>query len=119
MSLLTRFSQRIGDSDWMNTPEEYLGPNYQAVIDWWTYLDYLSNNDQPTYNKIETLDHVINTRSISQTLSSYIIYPHSYDCVHVIMDRHNLRMITYELIAMHKLSEINYDFPYIKLLEKL
>ena len=98
----------------MNNPEVYLGPNYQAVIDWWTYYDHLNNTD---YRKYRTI-YPINTDCVSEHLSRKIISYPIVDCIRGITDNFNLRFITYELIAMHELLDRNYEFPYIKLVEK-
>mgnify|MGYP006269436403 CR=1 FL=1 len=116
MSLLTRFGESLNDSDWMNNPEHYLGPNYQAVIDWWTYYDHLNYGKR---NYIQTVIQTVSTNCIIEWLY-YEIIPHRIaNCMRGIMDNHNLRFISYELIAMHELLERNYEFPYIKLLEQL
>jgi hypothetical protein len=37
-----KFSKRLKEPDALTNPGKYLGPNFQAVLDFWFYLDTLS-----------------------------------------------------------------------------
>jgi hypothetical protein len=38
-----RFSERLNQPDVLTNPEKYLGPNYQDILNFWIYLDTLSD----------------------------------------------------------------------------
>jgi hypothetical protein len=40
------FSQRLNQSDALTDPEKYLGPNWEDVLNFWIYLDTLSNKEK-------------------------------------------------------------------------
>lgn len=37
-----RFSQKVNTPDALTEPQDFLGPNYRTVLNFWTYLDKLS-----------------------------------------------------------------------------
>jgi hypothetical protein len=41
-----RFSERLNQPDALTNPEKYLGPNYQDVLNFWIYLDSLSDQER-------------------------------------------------------------------------
>jgi hypothetical protein len=41
-----RFSERLEQPDALKNPEKYLGPNYQDVLNFWIYLDTLSDEEK-------------------------------------------------------------------------
>jgi hypothetical protein len=40
------FSQRLNQPEALTNPEKYLGPNYQDVLNFWIYLDTLSEQER-------------------------------------------------------------------------
>jgi hypothetical protein len=40
------FSERLNQPDALTNPEKYLGPNYQDVLNFWIYLETLSNKEK-------------------------------------------------------------------------
>jgi hypothetical protein len=40
------FSERLNNPDVLTNPEKYLGPNYQDVLNFWIYLDTLSDEEK-------------------------------------------------------------------------
>jgi hypothetical protein len=40
------FSERLNNPDVLKNPEKYLGPNYQDVLNFWIYLDSLSDQEK-------------------------------------------------------------------------
>ncbi len=44
------FSDRLNNLDVLTNPEKYLGPNYQDVLNFWIYLDTLSNEEKGEMN---------------------------------------------------------------------
>ena len=43
-----RFSERLQDPRVLSNPEEFLGPNYEAVLNFWLILDELSRDQWRT-----------------------------------------------------------------------
>ena len=41
-----RFSERLEQPDALTNPEKYLGPNYQDVLDFWFYIEGLSDEER-------------------------------------------------------------------------
>jgi hypothetical protein len=41
-----RFSERLKNPDVLKNPEKYLGPNYQDILNFWIYLDNLSEQER-------------------------------------------------------------------------
>jgi hypothetical protein len=41
-----RFSERLKQPDALTNPEKYLGPNYKDVLNFWIYVDGLSDQDK-------------------------------------------------------------------------
>jgi hypothetical protein len=40
------FSQRLNQPDALTDPEKYLGPNWKDVLNFWIYLDSLSEHER-------------------------------------------------------------------------
>jgi hypothetical protein len=47
-----RFSERLKNPDALTNPEKYLGPNYQDVLNFWIYLDSLSDEEKGEMNDL-------------------------------------------------------------------
>jgi hypothetical protein len=41
-----RFSERLEQPDALKNPEKYLGPNWEDVLNFWIYLDTLSDEEK-------------------------------------------------------------------------
>jgi hypothetical protein len=41
-----KFSERLNQPDVLTDPEKYLGPNYQDVLNFWIYLEGLSDKEK-------------------------------------------------------------------------
>jgi hypothetical protein len=41
-----RFSELLNQPDALTNPEKYLGPNYQDVLNFWIYVDTLSDEEK-------------------------------------------------------------------------
>jgi hypothetical protein len=41
-----RFSERLNQPDALTNPEKYLGPNWEDVLNFWIYLDTLSEQER-------------------------------------------------------------------------
>jgi hypothetical protein len=41
-----RFSERLEQPDVLTNPEKYLGPNWEDVLNFWIYLDTLSDQER-------------------------------------------------------------------------
>jgi hypothetical protein len=46
------FSERLEQPEALTNPEKYLGPNYQDVLNFWIYLDTLSNEEKGEMNDL-------------------------------------------------------------------
>jgi hypothetical protein len=96
----------------LKSPEDYLGPNWEDVINFWLYLDTLNQGE---INKIDNLycDLEYNTRNSAKNVAMNAAYDvvgeevkyAVWQSVYYITFCDVFRRATYELIAQHKLLE--------------
>jgi hypothetical protein len=54
------FSDRLNNLDVLKNPAKYLGPNYQDVLNFWIYLDTLSDEEREEMNDCYlALDNIV------------------------------------------------------------
>jgi hypothetical protein len=116
----------VPKQDVLNYPEKYLGPNWEAVINFWLYLDTLTkdqlkvvgsrylnlSDEQSDIAGIEVWDAAKDT-TIYFFDSANVTY-----CAYcnVSYNAHVLKRVTYELIGLDKLLDKGYKplfFPLI------
>jgi hypothetical protein len=103
------FSYHLDDPKALTNPEDFLGPNWQDVINFWLYVDGLSEDEKYKMDKCHWASDVDVRRSAlrdacsasEEVVGQYVTYPvlNSWD-VHVA-----LAYATLELLAHHKLLE--------------
>jgi hypothetical protein len=120
-----RFSKRLEQPDALKNPEKYLGLNYQDVLNFWIYLDTLSDKEKEEmaqsywaldYNERESAidaasdaaDEVVGLRF------RYAAWRAAYD----VTEKGVFGFATYELIAHHKLIEQNQTPTFLPLCVK-
>jgi hypothetical protein len=54
------FSERLNQPDVLTNPEKYLGPNWEDVLNFWIYLDTLSDEEKKKmYDRYQTLEYTV------------------------------------------------------------
>jgi len=84
-------------------PEQFLGPNYETVLNYWKWIDKFSSEDFrkrcPRYVSFN-----ISLRELARSITSYQAEAWASTCdAHDIS--YNYGWVTVELIAMHKILE--------------
>jgi hypothetical protein len=106
----------------LSNPESYLGPNYAAVINFWTFHDSL------THDQFETVSHrwikILNNsvglkcKTFLNEIQSLILDIDENFIIHFLYKSE--RRASEELIVMHKLLEDgDYEMPFVKLYDNL
>ena len=105
-----KYIRNINEQDVLDHPENYHGPNYKEVLNYWFYLDSLSKEQRNVYwNRKNSLDiETLNkARSIAIELAKEVI---------------DSRIVKYigigelELIAAHLFIERGIPFTYLPLI---
>lgn len=120
-AILKRF-RKHSPREFMKNPESYLGPNYAAVINFWTFYDSLN---EVQFRKLNLRWGTSIIPSVGTICKAFL------NDIGSLFLNQELRYISYftyvselgateELIIMHKLLEKgNCEFPYIKLYDNL
>jgi hypothetical protein len=108
-SYFNRF-YNINEQDVLDHPENYLGPNYKELLNYWFYRDSLSIDKLVVYwNLIWSLDYETLTKadSTAEELAKEVIDPRFVEY---------LSNITRELIAAHLYIERGIPFTILPLI---
>jgi hypothetical protein len=109
-----RFSERLYQPDALTDPEKYLGPNWKDVLNFWIYVDTLSDEDKKEIDdRYWALDDDVRYCDIDAARNAatevigrgfrYAAWCAAYD----VTGWGVFGYATYELIAHHKLLEQN------------
>jgi hypothetical protein len=116
------FTRRLNKQDILNHPEQYLGPNWEAVINFWLYLETLSK-DQLKVVKERYLDlsqeernvaygRVSNAARATTKYDKYAGYA-AYAAIRGVYSScfvyNAAGDVTYELIGLEKLLELGHN----------
>jgi hypothetical protein len=112
-----RFSYRLKEPRALTNPEDFLGPNWEDVINFWFYIDTLSEEEKRNINKsYGSLDHIVRSPSYvaahdaAKEVVGKRVKIVSYNCASKQFDEILLYWpvigyATWELIGSHKLLE--------------
>jgi hypothetical protein len=109
---LNRF-YNINKQDVLDNLENYLGPNYKEVLNFWLYWDSLSDEKWNVYwDRVDSLDDetLTKARSIAIELVKEVIDPRFVDYLYP---------IEWELIAAHLYIERGIPFTFLPLIFNL
>jgi hypothetical protein len=106
----------------MENPEPYLGPNYAAVINFWTFHDSLRPSQYQKVSsrwvKIMDKDVRLECKTFLDEIESLILDENGR--FNLYWSYNSEQNATEELIVMHKLLESgNYGMPFVKLYDGL
>ncbi len=115
-----RFANRVGQEALTN-PEPFLGPNYKTVLNFWYYLDTLTE-DQINVAFVR-YDAIPYEPSVSRDLVRYaardVVGETNRSAVYMASFDFSASYATYELIAMHKLLEQGKKLIFVPLFDSL
>ena len=119
---IKRRFQDHNPKQFLENPESYLGPNYAAVINFWTFHDSLSRDQLKIVScrwiKISTELVGLKCKTFLNEIQSLILDIDENFILHFLYKSE--KRATEEIIVMHELlEEGNYEFPYIKMYEDL
>jgi hypothetical protein len=100
----------INQQDVLEHPENYLGPNYKELLNYWFYCDSLSDEQLDVYfNRVDSLDYDTRhkARSTAIELAKEVIDPRFVDY---------LPCDELELIASHLYIERGIPFTFVPLI---
>jgi hypothetical protein len=109
------FSRRLNKPRVLENPKEFLGPNFEAVLNFWLILDDLSKEqwrvveerDDAFYN--ENRSEWLKARDLAWVASNKVVgWGYAYEAryaAHEVTKSNAAHYATYELIAMHKILE--------------
>jgi hypothetical protein len=117
-----RFANRIGNQRALQNPEEFLGPNWKDVLNFWIYLDILSNEQfgkvSDLYWALERTDRiysvVLANNASCEVKSKYISH-----CAFMSAPGWAGGDATRELIGAHKILEQGKPLTFATLLINL
>jgi hypothetical protein len=120
-----KFSERLEQPDALTNPEKYLGPNWEDVLNFWIYLDTLSDEEKnEMVNHYWALDEEVrNSAFVAARAAAEVVVGDdfryeawwaAYDVTRVIV----FGFPTYELIAHHKLLEQDKTLTFLPLCVK-
>jgi hypothetical protein len=106
------FSQRLNQPDALTDPEKYLGPNWKDVLNFWIYLDSLSDQEkEELWQRYWVLDFkvrefaIIASRDAAEEVVGLRFRIAAWYAADVVTGRVVFGYATYELIAHHKILE--------------
>jgi hypothetical protein len=108
------FSQRLKQPDALTDPEKYLGPNYQDVLNFWIYLETLSDEEKDEIDsRYYALDDYVRdtatdaARDAAEEVVGEKFSDAAWDAAYDVTGWWVFCDATYELIGHHKLLEQN------------
>jgi hypothetical protein len=110
-----RFFFQISEQDVLNHPENYLGPNWEAVIDFWLYINTLSYEQlrvaQKRYYALSDVENNVSKNKVLIAAKATAKYPNcagSAAYLSVSYEKLAADYATLELIGLEKLLKQGY-----------
>jgi hypothetical protein len=107
-----KFARRLNPKDALNYPGDYLGPNWEEVINFWLYLDTLSKKQSiSVLKRWRTLSdkekRIANGKAwyAARATTRYASWASSAVCDVVCYMNHAAEYATFEIIGLEKLLE--------------
>lgn len=108
-----KFSEYLQKTDALENPQNYLGPNYLSVLNFWLYLDNLSKEQMEKCSKIHRSMELIDLPEAT-IVGSY----NAWNSTHIFLGI-AAADATYELINLESLLQNGYTVKYIPLFDNL
>jgi hypothetical protein len=101
------YIHNINEQDGLEHPENYLGPNYKEVLNYWFYRDSLSSEQWDVYrNRFWSLNSETRKKALSTAtkIAKEVIDPRFVDYLYE---------ENYEIVAAHLYLERNIPFTFL------
>jgi hypothetical protein len=109
-----KFSERLNQPDVLTNPGKYLGPNWEDVLNFWIYVDGLSDKEKEAIaDRYYALDDDVreSARDAARDAATEVVGEKfrnaAWDAADVVTGWWVFGYATWELIAHHKLLEQN------------
>jgi hypothetical protein len=117
------FSEHLKTPDVLKNPEKYLGPNYQDVLNFWIYVDTLSDEEKKKmYDRFLALDEDVWDSAWCAAMDAaneVVCLEFRHNAWWAAYDVTGKRVVfgnaTLELIGSHKLLEKNKNLTFLPL----
>jgi hypothetical protein len=117
-----RFSKRLNKPEALTNPEKYLGPNWEDVLNFWIYVDSLSDKEKEAIaDRFLNLDDDVRNSAFfaAEDVATEIVGEEfRYLAWHAAYDVTEWTIFgwaTYELISHHKILEQNKTLTFLPL----
>ena len=118
-----KLSDRLNNSRVLTNPEEFLGPNWKDVLNFWLYLDKLSEEQlraiEKCYFDIDD-DERYDAYIIAKDAAKETTFYWSEACLAVYFSHNEFNAAvyaTYELIGSHKILDQQKSLTFLKLFQ--
>jgi hypothetical protein len=109
-----RFADRLNNQRALEHPEEFLGPNWKDVLNFWWFLDGLSEEQWKIFReRYAALDPKI--RDDACVAACVAARDAAYDAAACVAAAGGAGYATYELIGSHRLSEQEKSLTFLPL----
>ena len=111
------FSNRLQRPEALTNPQDVLGPNYEAVINFWWYMDSLTETQwNEVLRRYRALDYAAwdAARDAAWPAAKYAAWDAAWSAA-----RYAVGNATYELIGMHTLLNEGKDLLFVPLFTDL
>lgn len=124
-----RLSNNLNSPDVLTDPQDFLGPNYKTVLNFWTYLDSLSSEQLTRVGEIALSaqidwDNFIEIRDEAESTIGldFLVSVCEVNCSDIVehLDEYiteAISMATEEIIGMHKIFEKNNSLLYVPMFD--
>jgi hypothetical protein len=120
-----RFSEELNESRALTHPQEYLGLNWNAVINFWLYVDGLSEEEIDKIGKSYwALDYDVLKSAedaawdSSEEVVGWKVRSAAVQAAYSVSDRFIFYWVTIELIGLHKILEQDKSLIFLKALQQ-
>lgn len=112
------------NTDAETNPEKYLGPNYQAILNFWLFLDNYSSQDiRERVAGDSDIPFATSYIQLIKQKAEIITNNHRYRVYQASHETHgDLRIVglaTWELVSMHELLQEGHELQFIPLFQNL
>jgi hypothetical protein len=115
-----RFAAKLGNSKALTNPEDFLGPNYETVLNFWRYVVSL---EEETHNRINQRFFSYQPRlNLINKLCDKVLDRVRVDSLYLYLACSSLQneaiaRATYEIILMDQLLEEGYKMTFLPMFE--
>jgi hypothetical protein len=113
-------SKELNNPEVLTNPEPFLGPNWETVLRWWLYEESLTDEQKNELSRrYWDIDYITcdRARNLARDASIEVIGEDNRVAVWYVVPYPEA--LTYELIAMHLLFELDHSLTFVPLVNNL